>query len=230
MFQGPLPYTRNNNYLLLWKANYVNSALTSGACCKESDTQSAPTPLIKAEPPTPPPLLHFLCLWVILYPAQGTQWQRKKTWIYASTLSGQWTLPNGFHAEGSTSPAPWPRPVPEDGTFSVPSSFTALSTMSLTSSSTRCSCTASKSASVVLSFIENLTWLSRKKGRLYLVMDPETCGNPVIPSQHMAPEPSCAVTSAVSRGQVSITFKHRAVFCFTPFHFQPVSNCLCLYF
>jgi hypothetical protein len=118
--------------------------------------------------------------------------------------------------------------VPEYGTFSVPSSFTAWSTMSLTSSSTRCSCTASKSDSVVLSFIENLTWLGRKRGRLYLMMVPERCGNIVIPSQHMAPEPSSAVTSAESQGQVSVMFKHRAVFCFVPFRFQPVSYCFCL--
>lgn len=52
---------------------------------------------------------------------------------------------------------------PEDTTFSVPSSFTALSTMLWTVSSTWCNRKANRSAKVVASFMENLTWLGRKK-------------------------------------------------------------------
>ena len=55
-----------------------------------------------------------------------------------------------------------------DPTFSVPSSFTALSTMLRTSSSTRCNCRANKSAKVVASVIEKLTWWGRKRGRIYI--------------------------------------------------------------
>lgn len=52
---------------------------------------------------------------------------------------------------------------PEDTTFSVPSSLTALSTMLRTASSTWCNRKANRSAKVVASFMENLTWLGRKK-------------------------------------------------------------------
>lgn len=50
-------------------------------------------------------------------------------------------------------------------TFSVPSSFTALSTIFRTSSSTRCSCKANRSAKVVPSLIVNVTWLGKNRSK-----------------------------------------------------------------
>lgn len=50
-------------------------------------------------------------------------------------------------------------------TFSVPSSFTALSTIFRTSSSTRCSCKANRSAKVVPSLIVNVTWLRKNRSK-----------------------------------------------------------------
>lgn len=48
---SPLLYSRNSNHLLLLKANCVNPALKNAACYKGRDTQSAPDPLIRTDPP-----------------------------------------------------------------------------------------------------------------------------------------------------------------------------------
>lgn len=60
------------------------------------------------------------------------------------------------------------RNSPEDPTFSVPSSFTALSTMLRTASSTWCNRRANKSARVVASLIENVTLRRKEKGSIYI--------------------------------------------------------------